>query len=216
MPNGRGRRRGGRGLYRRVHSEVAQLRREMNGHKVRRNTTNPPIINQRPYYPLRISMDLPQPGVEFFFSIQSIINTVGNQLGLSAQAIAVLTIKLRSIHGWAYMYGNTTDRVAIQGEISSLVPNVQDSAAQVTVNPAIHYPIIYRFQDFGTLNRPAHFGYMFPKMMQEIPLSAQSDFVVLACSQNSVNGTIHFDLQWSTGDLATPVNTAGAETTAYQ
>lgn len=205
MPNSRGRRRGGRGVYRRVHNEVAQLRREMNGHKIRGHSTNPPIVNLRPYYPLRISMDLPEAGIEYLFSVQSIIKQVGNQLGLSAQAIAVLTIKLRSIHGWAYMYGSTADRVAISGEVSSLVPNVQDTADQITENPAIHYPVIYRFQDFGTISRPAHFGYMFPKMMQEIPLSGQSNFNVLACSQNSVNATVHFELQWSTGDLATPV-----------
>lgn len=201
---GRGRRSGRAGTTQHVRREVARLRREFSGHKVNRHITNPPVVNMRPFYPLRISLDMPDTGVEYSISVQDLRNRVAGQLGLSDQAKGILTMKLLSVHGWAYMYGSSTDRVAIQGEVSGLVPNIEDSAQQQTQNATINYPIIYRFQDFGTISRPAHFGYHYPLMMQQIPLTGSANFTVISVSNNSTNGTIHFSLLWSTGDLAAP------------
>lgn len=204
MARGNGRRRRARGGINRVHREVAQLRREINGHRSMRHATNPPPITTRPFYPLRLTLDLPAAATDYVTSVQDLRNVVASQLGLSAQVHSILTLKLQSVHGWAYMYGGTTDRVAIQGEISGLIPNVSDLANQATVNPAITYPVIYKFLDFGTLNRPAHFGYCWPRSMQDMALSGLSNFTVFSVSANSSNATIHINLLWSTADIATP------------
>lgn len=205
--NRRGRGRGrGRGQYQRAHREITQLRREINGSKSRSHAFDPPVINERPYYPIRISMDIPSAGTTLFVTAAMIVQRVGEQLGLTEQARAAMTIKIHSVHGWAYMYGSSQDRVSVNGSVSSLIPTIADQLNPSSyTNPS--YPIIYKFQDFGTLNRPAHFGYNFPRAMQEIPLTGQSNFTVLAVAQNSVNGTVHFQLEWSTADLANPVTT---------
>lgn len=149
-------------------------------------------------------MDIPTAGNTLFVTANMLIQRIAEQLGLGDQARALMTVKIRSVHGWAYMYGNSTDRVSINGSVSSLVPAIADQ-----LNPSEYtnasYPILYKFQDFGTLNRPAHFGYVYPRSMQEVPLTGQSNFTVLACAQNSVNGTVQFQLEWSTSDLANPV-----------
>lgn len=199
--NGRGR---ARGAYARVHREVTQLRREINGHRTGRHAINPPPVTLRPFYPLRISLDLPEAGVDYAFSLVEIRNRVADQLGLVAQDRDKITVKLQSVHGWAYMYGATTDRVAILGEVSALIPNISDSVNQATENPSISYPVIYKFQDFGTLNRPAHFGYCWPAVMADTPINALSNFTVISVSANSNNATMHINLLWSTAELAAP------------
>lgn len=201
---GRGR---GRGAYRRAHQEITQLRRELNGFKSRSHAFDPPVINERPSYPIRISMDIPQAGNTLFVTASMLIARVAEQLGLTEQAKAKMTVKIQSVHGWAYMYGSSADRVSINGSVSSLIPTISDQLNPTTYTNA-SYPILYKFQDFGTLNRPAHFGYVYPRAMQEVPLTGQSNFTVLACAQNSTNGTVQFQLEWCTGDLANPVSTS--------
>eukprot|EP00497_Spongosphaera_streptacantha_P004065 TRINITY_DN4839_c0_g1_i1.p1 TRINITY_DN4839_c0_g1~~TRINITY_DN4839_c0_g1_i1.p1 ORF type:complete len:83 (+),score=7.03 TRINITY_DN4839_c0_g1_i1:139-387(+) len=67
---------------------------------------DPPIVNKRPYYPLVITEDLPDPGVAYTFDTATLVRHVAATLGLSDQTKTLLTLKLKSIKGWAYMYGS--------------------------------------------------------------------------------------------------------------
>lgn len=187
-----------------VSSQIRQLRREINGYAPKRGPINPPVVNLRPYYPLVITIDLAKPGVETTLNVSTIVKIVCSQLGLNAQNYTNLVVRLRKIQGWAYMFGATTDRVSINGEISSLVPNISDITKQVTVNPTIGYPILYKFKDFGSLNRPAHFNYVWPRAQQEVALNYQSDFVVAGLASNTEDSTCHVHLEWSLASIQVP------------
>lgn len=187
-----------------VSSQIRQLRREMNGYAPKRGPINPPVVNLRPYYPLVITIDLDKPGLETILSVSSIVKIAGNQLGISPQNFPNLVVRLRKIQGWAYMFGATTDRVSINGDISSLIPNISDITKQVTVNPTIAYPIVYTFKDYGSLNKPAHFSYVWPRAQQEVSLNTQSDFVVAGLASNTEDSTCHIHLEWSLASIQVP------------
>ena len=197
-----GRRNAGR-MSRKIRTQFRQIRRELNGTPIKAGSNEPPVVNTRPYYPYVVSLDLASAGVETLISVKTLVSIIATNLGLSAQAQAIMTIKIKSVKGWAYQYGPMEDRVAINGELSSLIPNVSDFDTQASVNPVINYPVLYKFLDFGTLNRPAHFGYMYPRQMQNMPLTSSANFNLLSVATNSNSGTLHFHLEWSTTDIAT-------------
>lgn len=186
--------------------QIRQLRRELNGYAPKNGAHDPPVVNLRPFYPLVITLDGAGAGVESLFSVSTLVKRVTSQLGLTSQAAANMVLKIKSVRGWAYQYGPDSDRVSLNGEVTSLVPNISDLTSQTTVNPTISYPVIYRFSDFGSLNKPAHFGYVYPKAQQEVILSPDCDFNVLTVASNTVSSTIHFHLEWSTAEIQPPVD----------
>eukprot|EP00494_Astrolonche_serrata_P033782 UN34051 len=157
-------------VNRQLQSQLKQLRKELNGYTPRSRNVDPPVINQRPYYSLVVTLDGAAAGMEVLIGVSTLIKRVTEQLGLTSQAAASMVIKLKSVKGWAYQFGPAVDRVSINGEVSSLIPTVSDLTQQTTVNPVINYPVLYRFGDFGTLARPAHFAYVWPKAQQEMVL----------------------------------------------
>jgi hypothetical protein len=181
--------------------QITQLRRDFSGFAIRGGAVDPPVVNERPFYPLVVTLDLDAAGSETFITTADLIKGITGQLGLTTQAAVKMVIRVKSIRGWAYMYGGSTDRVSINGELSSLVPNVSDFAQQTTVNPAIVYPIIYKFRDFGSLNQPAHFGYVYPRSMQQVILGQDANFNIATLASNSTNGTVHIHLEWSTAEV---------------
>jgi len=202
----RGRRPSGRrGMQRMVSTQMRQLRRELNGYVPRGGPNDPPVLNLRPYYSLTISVDMAEPGNETILDISTIIKAVGVQLGLSPQDYSNLVVRLRKIQGWAYQYGATTDRISINGEVSSLVPNISDLATQTTVNPSIAYPVLYKFKDYGSLNKPAHFAYVWPRSQQEIGLQSFSNFVVATLASNTKDSTVHVSLEWTTSGVSAAI-----------
>lgn len=186
---------------RNIHNELRQLRREMNGYAPKRGPIDPPPVTERPYYPLCVRFDLLGPGEEFVLEVATLVKRATSQLGLTAQASANMVVKLHKIEGWAYQYGPGEDRVAINGEISGLVPNVSDLLTQATVNPSITYPVQYKYIDFGSLNKPAHFAYVWPKSQQQIALNLTSNFVIGTAASNTKNGTLHVHITWSTSGV---------------
>lgn len=185
---------------------VRQLRRELNGYAPKNGPIDPPVINRRPYYPLVVTMDIPTAGVEELVSSTVLIKRLAQQLGFTSQATANLVVKVKSVHGWAFQFGGTADRVSVNGEVSSLIPTVSDFTQQTSVPPVIQYPILYKFGDFGSFNKPAHFSYVYPKAHQEVVLTADSNFNLLAAAANTDNATLHFHVEWSTAEIAVPVD----------
>jgi len=186
-----------------VRQSLAGLRRELHGHRVRNMALEPPVVNERPWYPITLTFDITGASTTFQMDIESITKRLINQLGLSAQDVSKLVVKLNSIHGWAYQYGPAADRVDINGGIASLTPTISDDV-QFT-NSVVHYPFEYQFKDFGTISRPAKFGYKWSMTDSQQPLFASSNFIVAVVASNSVNSTLHLNLSWSTLDVAPPV-----------
>lgn len=123
------------------------------------------------------------------------------QLGLTAQAAANMVIKLKSIRFWAFQYGPAVTRAAVYGEIGSLVPNVQDPTIPATEVPAVHYPVMYKFNDQGTLDEPAAAGFQWPVSQQEVPIYQDSDFTIASFASNSADFVAHIHVEWSTAEV---------------
>jgi hypothetical protein len=182
---------------------LANLRRELHGHKIRNVALDPPVINERPWYPITLTFDITGASTTFQMEVSTIIKRLISQLDLSAQTVSKICVKLNSIYGWAYQYGPATDRVDINGAVASLTPTLSDDAQ--SANNQVHYPFEYQFKDFGTISRPAKFGYKWSMMDSEQPLFASSNFIVGVFASNAQNSTIHLNLEWSTLDVVPPV-----------
>jgi len=166
--------------------------------------TGPNKVSIRPYYPLVLQRTNATAGAELIISSKLIIKWVTDQLGLTSQAAANMVVKLHNIRFWAFQYGPSEDRVNVNGEISSLIPAVSDPTDPVTMKPVIHYPVIYKFQDFGNLDEPASAGYEWPLSQREVPIYSDSDFTVATVVANSANMTIQIYLEWSTAEVQPP------------
>jgi len=168
---------------------------------------------ERPYYPLVVQIDLPSPGVEYNFGCNDIVRYARAQLGLGSQAN--LNVRLKRFKAWAYQYGPGTDRVAINADVSSLIPNVSDYASQASVNPEIFYPLLAKLKDFGNLESPAAIGYEWPMDQSLTPLGgvfSSGGFTVISVSANTANATLHLHVEWSSaGESAPQPDPTGAE-----
>jgi len=202
--------RGGRGRARlpatgpTVRQQLRTLRRDLTGHKLRPNPAGPPQVIERPYYPLVVQIDMPAAATDYLFGSNDIVAAVRTQLGFGPQVS--LNVRLKRFKAWAYQYGPDTDRVAINADVSSLVPNVSDYASQASVNPEIFYPLLAKLKDFGNLESPACIGYEWPMNQSLIPLGgvfSSGGFTVLSASANTPRATIHLHVEWSsTGESA--------------
>lgn len=187
-----------------VRGQLRTLRRDLTGHKVRPAPAGPPQVNVRPYYPLVLDINLPTAATDYLFGANDIIAAVKTQLGFGANAS--VNVKLKRFKAWAYQYGPGTDRVAINADVSSLIPNVSDYASQASVNPEIFYPLLLKLEDKGNLESPAAIGYEWPLDQQLTPIGgvfSSGGFTILSIAANTANATLHFHVEWSsTGESA--------------
>jgi len=195
----------GRGRRATAKQEIAMLRRELRGLPLTPRADGPPKVNLRPWYSLVVERNFPNALVQYDISTVLMGNYIVLQLGLTSQAAASLVFKLKEVRLWATQQGGSTERVALYGEFGSLVPTVQDAVPSVpAVPPAVHYPIMYKFRDTGSLGEPAAAGWKWPISQQETVLYRDSPFVFLTVASNVDNFTGHFHLQWSTAEVMPP------------
>lgn len=135
---------------------------------------------------------------------QSINTWIVNQLGLSVQAQSKLVFRLKEIRFWAFQYGPATDRVEVNGEIGGTIATVSDPVDAQTQNAIVSYPVLYKFQDFGSLDEPAAAGFRWPIAHQQQPLFVTSNFTIAQVSSNSKSWTMHLHLEWSTSEILPP------------
>lgn len=192
-----------RGAVRRVNrrNNVTRLRRELRGFSVAPRKGGPPRVTLRPYYPLVVQKTHEVATTVLSISPSLVAKWISTQLGFGSQSTANLVFKLKAIRIWSYQYGPADDRVEVNGEIGSLVPTVGDPTSGP---PAVHYPVLYKFQDFGTLDEPAAAGYNWPLNHQQVPLYADSNFDIAEVVSNSKNLTIQLHLEWSTAEVQPP------------
>lgn len=200
----------GRGRRPTAKQEIALLRRELRGLALTPRFAGPPKVNLRPWYPLVVERNFPNALVQYDISTVLMGNYITIQLGLTTQAAANIVFKLKEVRLWATQQGNSPERVALYGEVGSLVPTVQDAVPSVPpVTPAVHYPIMYKFRDTGSLDEPAAAGWKWPISQQETVLYRDSPFVFLTVASNVNNFTGHFHLQWSTAEVMPPTARSG-------
>jgi len=180
------------------------LRRELRGFSITPRILGPPKVNLRPWYPLVVERTFPNALVQYDITTTLMGDYITSQLGLTTQAAASIVFKLKEVRLWATQLGGSSERVAVYGEFGSLVPTVQDLASQPEQPPAVHYPIMYKFRDTGSLDEPAAAGWRWPTSQQDVPLYRDSPFVFLTVASNVDKFTGHFHLMWSTAEVMPP------------
>lgn len=143
------------------------------------------------------------PGTQFLVSVKTLIQALGDQLGLVAQCQSQLVIKLQSMTAWGVGQTDATNRPSINADISSLVPTLGDPATPGAAE--ISYPLLKKLYDQGSNIEPARVGYSWPRAMRDVPLSAQSNFIAFSVSPNTNACDVYFVVQWAFNDVAVPV-----------
>jgi hypothetical protein len=184
-------------------SQVQMLKRAMHGHKNNIRHVAPPQVTRRPWYPLVVDYVKPEAGIEVFFTPSEICNILVNQLGLPSQASSIVNIKVSRVDVYSMPTGSSTDRPSVSMDVSSVTPSIGDPATPGTAE--VFYGIMKKLSDQGNLSDAAKVSYTWPSHMQDIPLSSQSVFTLVAASGNQANTLTRFHLLWSTSDSATPV-----------
>jgi hypothetical protein len=198
---GRGRRARPTGVT--AKQQIAMLKRQMHGHKNDLRHMAPPQVTRRPWYPLIVDYVKPEAGIEVFFTPSEIINILANQLGLPGQASSIINIKLQRVDVYAMSTATSTDRPAVQMDVSAVTPSIGDPATPG--NAEVFYSVIKKLADQGNLSESAKVSYTWPSHMADQPLSSQSVFTVVQSSGNVTNTLTRFHLLWSSSDIATPV-----------
>jgi len=201
----RGGRRGRARGQRSAKADVAALRREIRGLAITPRSKGPPKVNLRPWYHLVVERNFPNALAQYDLSAWTVTRWVTEQLGLTTQAAANMVIKLCEIRFWATQQGADAERVAVYGEVASLIPTVEDATpTQPLPPPKVHYPVLYKFRDTGSLDEPAAAGYKWPLSQQETALYSDSNFVFTTVASNVSNFTAHIHLMWSTAEVMPP------------
>jgi len=204
---GRGRRTVRGRASRSMQAEVSRLRREIKGFAITPRSLGPPKINLRPWYPLVVEKNFENPLVQYDLTLANLTIYIVQQLGLTSQASANMVVRLQEIRFWATQQGADSQRVAVYGEVASLIPTISDrvSSAPSPPPPAVHYPVAYKFRDTGSLDEPASAGYKWPIAQQQTALYRDSDFVFSTVASNVGNFTCHIHVLWSTAEIMPPV-----------
>jgi len=175
--------------------------RQLNGG--RRNLTGPAPrdFKPRPFWDLTINLVIPNASEETYFTNQDIIAGIITQLGLNAGDKDAIVFKIHSIDAWAIPQAASTDRPAIAMEVSSLVPQVEDT----TVAPvAISYPVLMNLRDVGNLSDAAKVGYAWPAAQAEMPLGNQANHTIVAVAGNVANTNVRVHLKFGFGGESVP------------
>jgi len=199
MNRGRGNRRQGVTAKR----QISMLKRSLHGHRNNINHVAPPQVTKRPWYPLVVDYVKPEAGIEVFFTPSEIVNILCNQLGLPSQASSIINIKVSRVDVYSMATGASTDRPAVQLDVSSVTPSIGDPATPGSAE--VFYGIIKRLADQGNLSDAAKCSYSWPAHMADLPLSSQSVFTLVQSSGNMANTLTRFHLLWSSSDQATPI-----------
>ena len=186
---------------RRVKSPGFVTYRAMNGGPKNLVGNAPAQFTARPYYALTLNLVNANASEEYYYTNQDVINGIVAQLGLNAGDASTISVKLQSVESWAVPTASSADRPSVEMEVSSLIPQVEDTT---TAPVAISYPILKVLQDTGTLSEAAKVGFTWPLAMRDMPLGNTANHVVFASSGNVAFTTIRCHLLWSTSGEAVP------------
>lgn len=190
-----------------AHFEAAlgRYKREQHGHENILQAIDPPAVNKRPFNTIKLHFvkETDQVGIAFSFTVNDIVNLLLSQLGINTQASAIAVVKLQRVDAWGTSSAGDSLRPSVTADISSLVPQLGDPATPG--NAIVHYPVLKKLTDTGSVSRPARVSYTWPLSQREIPLSKNSNFTVVTFASNVKETDVFFHVQWSTTDVAPPV-----------
>jgi len=175
--------------------------RELNGSKRNLSGPAPKDFKPRPFWPLTVNLTIPTASEETYFTNQDVIAAITTQLGLNAGDKDVIVFKIQSVDAWAVPDAASTDRPAVAMEVSSLVPQIEDT----TVAPvAIVYPILMNLRDVGNLSQAAKVGYNWPASQAQMPLGNQANHTIVAIAGNVENTTVRMHVMFGFGGESVP------------
>jgi len=175
--------------------------RELNGSKRTLAGPAPRDFRPRPFWPLTVNLTIPNASEETYFTNQDVIAAIITQLGLNAGDKDVIVFKIQSVEAWAVPDASSADRPAVAMEVSSLVPQVEDT----TVAPVgIVYPILMNLKDIGNLSEAAKVGYNWPASQALMPLANQANHTIVAIAGNVENTTVRMHVKFGFGGESVP------------
>jgi len=179
------------------------LKSELHGHANNLRALDPPKINRRPFQSIVVQQTLLSSGTSLGVQISGIVKALLGQLGLATQDATLITIKIRRCDFWAVNKSNSTVRPAVNADFSSLIPQVADPTTPG--NAIVAYPIMKRLADLGSITKASRVSYTWPLSMRDMPINQNADFVVIETSSNMTEIDVHWHLDWSTTDIASPL-----------
>ena len=196
-PNGGG---GNRAV---TQNQLANLKRQLHGHKNNLWSPAPTELTRRPWYPLVVQKIIAAAGVETFYAPKDIVDGIIGQLGLTDQNKPIIVFKIARVDAWCTPVGGSTDRPAVSMDCSSVTPSLGDPATPG--NAEVFYGIMKRLSDQGNLSDAAKVSYSWPLAMADLPISSQTEFTLVSIAGNMPNTCVRFHLLWSTSDIAAPI-----------
>lgn len=184
---------------------LGRYKREQHGYENKLQAIDPPAVNKRPYNTVKLHFikETDQVGIAFSFTVNDIVNLLLSQLGLQTQTSAIVVVKLQRVDAWATSAAGDGLRPAVTADISSLVPQLGDPATPG--NAIVHYPVLKKLTDTGSVSHPARVSYTWPLSQRNIPLSKNSNFTVVTFASNVRETDVFFHVHWSTADVSPPV-----------
>jgi len=184
---------------------LSRYKREQHGHENKLQTVDTPTVNKRPFNTIKLHFikETDQVGIAFSITINDIVSLLLSQLGLQTKTSSIVVIKLQRVDAWATSAAGDALRPAVTADISSLVPQLGDPATPG--NAIVHYPVLKKLTDTGSVSRPARVSYTWPLSQREIPLSKNSNFTVVTFASNVKETDVYFHVHWSTADVSPPV-----------
>ena len=195
-------RRGTRGRRTKNPASVRDLTRELHGHENKLRSLDPPPTNRRPYYSIVVSQTFTSDGTAIGITVQNVIKSLLDQLGLPSQAASAITVKLQRADFYAISKADTDVRPSLTCDYSSLSPTIADPTTPGSA--IVSYPLLKRLIDLGGVSSCAKVSYSWPLHMRDIPLTNTANFVVCETASNLTEIDARFHLQWSSADIATP------------
>lgn len=182
---------------------LSALKSNLHGHANNLRSQDPPRINRRPYQTLVVQQTLVGAGAAIAVQVSGVVKALLGQLGLAVQDATLINIKLQRCDCWAVSKADSSVRPALNTDFSSLIPAIGDPTTPG--NAIVAYPKIKRLEDIGGVASAARVSYTWPLSMRDIPLTQQSDFVLIETSSNMTEIDIFWHVQWSPSDIASPV-----------
>lgn len=193
----------GRGANRRsITRSLNLLKSEMHGHANNLRALDPPKVNRRPFQSIVVQQTLLSSGTSIGVQVTGIVKALLGQLGLATQDATLITIKIKRCDCWAVNKSNSTVRPAVNADFSSLIPQVADPTTPG--NAIVAYPIMKRLEDIGSTTKAARVSYTWPISMRDMPINQNADFVVMETSSNMTEIDVHWHIDWSSNDIASP------------
>jgi hypothetical protein len=187
-----------------IQRQLNSLRRSITGYETKLKNPDPKPVNRRPFYPLVVGQTYVTSGAAISLTVVDIVKALSGQLALAAQDTTIIVIKIQRIDCYAISKADSSVRPSISADFSSLVPTLNDPTTPSVAG--VSYPVISRLNDVGSVSRAAAVSYTWPQNMRAMPLSSQSNFTVLDFSTNLTEMDARIHLQWSTLDVASPVD----------